>query len=128
MSELDDLFWRDEILQAMFWLHGEGLADSVDPVEISRVLAADESVVFEQLGNLLADGYLERFQGHLHPSALPSFRLTDLGRREGGRRFKDEFGGLTRQAHGECAPGCVCHDPDHLGQPCPNRKPERVPS
>jgi hypothetical protein len=39
---------------------------------------------------------------------------------EGGRRFNDEFRDLTRQAHGECAPGCWCHTPEGEGRPCPS--------
>ena len=122
MSALDELFWRDEILQALFWMRGEGTADSTSPSEIARFLDAEEAVVGAALEGLAADGLLERL-------AVDRFRLTPLGVAEGGRRFRDEFAGLTQQAHGECGPGCWCHDPDHEGEPCPNApqpEPERV--
>lgn len=145
MSALDDLFWRDEILQATFWMRGEGLAESVAAADLARFLAADESVIAAALAGLVEDGYLERAEGLESGSAeerrtnlLPlspspalrlSYRLTPLGVREGGRRFRDEFAGLTQQAHGECGPGCWCRDPEHEGEPCPNQpvqEPERA--
>jgi hypothetical protein len=122
VSALDELFWRDEILQALFWMRGEGIADSASPSEIARFLAAEEAVVGAALEGLAADGYLDRV-------AIDRYRLTALGVAEGGRRFRDEFAGLTQQAHGECGPGCWCHDPDHEGEPCPNTpepEPERA--
>ena len=63
---------------------------------------------------LTADGYLER---------LPNseYRLTALGRTEGGRSFHDEFADLIKPAHAECGPGCWCKDPNHAGEPCPSR-------
>ena len=143
MSALDDLFWRDEILQATFWMRGEGLAETVTAADLARFLVADESVIAAALAGLVEDGYLERERepegsragsGDLLPLSpsppLPlSFRLTPVGVREGGRRFRDEFAGLTQQAHGECGPGCWCHDPEHEGEPCPNQptqEPERA--
>jgi hypothetical protein len=125
MSALDDLFWRDEILQALFWMRGEGLAEASTAPELARFLGAEERTVAGALAGLAQDGHLE-----LASSGMPrAYRLTDLGIREGGRRFHDEFGDLTRQAHGECGPGCWCHDPDHEGEPCPSQpkpEPERV--
>jgi hypothetical protein len=120
VSALDDLFWRDEILQATFWMRGEGLAESVTAADLARFLAADESIIATALAGLAEDGYLE---------GAGDYRLTPLGVREGGRRFRDEFAGLTQQAHGECGPGCWCHDPEHEGEPCPNQptqEPERA--
>ena len=120
MSALDDLFWRDEILQAAFWMRGEGLADSGPAADLARFLAADEAVIAAALAGLAEDGYVE---------GSDAYRLTPLGVREGGRRFRDEFAGLTQQAHGECGPGCWCHDPEHAGEPCPSQpgpEPERA--
>lgn len=39
-SALDNLFWRDEILEAMYWMHGEGLAWDVDAAELARFLVS----------------------------------------------------------------------------------------
>lgn len=113
---LDDLFWRAEILQAMFWMRGEGIATEVAPAELAAFLQAKQAGVEAQMHRLAADGYLEVCHG-----AKPGYRLTSLGVAEGGRSFRDEFDGLTRPAHGECGPGCWCRDPDHTGEPCPNQ-------
>ena len=63
----------------------------------------------------------------LTPGAAPRFRLTEIGRIEGARSFQDEFGGLTRQAHGACGPGCWCNDPRRIGEPCPASEPPPEP-
>ena len=119
-AALDALYWRDEILKALFWMRGEGLADAVEPADLARFLAVDEATVVKELQRLAADGYLQ-VRPAWHPAV--TYGLTPLGMEEGGRGFKDEFEGLTRQAHGECAPGCTCQDPEHQGEPCPSREP-----
>lgn len=118
---LEALYWRDEILQALFWMSGEGLADAAIGADLARFLAADPLVIEAELERLADGGYLERIER----SDAPSYRLTEIGRLEGGRGFQDEFEGLTRQAHGECAPGCTCQDPRHAGEPCPSLEPVR---
>jgi hypothetical protein len=114
-AALDALFWRDEILQALYWLQGEGLADGTDAAGLARLLVGDEAVIAQELQRLTAGGYL----AHL-PGPPARYRLTEMGRLDGGRRFADEFDGLTQQAHGECAPGCWCQDPKHAADPCPS--------
>jgi hypothetical protein len=121
-AALEALYWRDEILQALFWMSGEGLADAATAADLARFLAADETLIGAELERLAAGGYLERMEAR----DARSYRLTEIGRLEGGRSFQDEFDGLTRQAHGECAPGCTCQDPKHAGEPCPSREPERA--
>jgi hypothetical protein len=124
VSALDDLFWRDEILQALFWMRGEGLAKSATTAELARFLAVDQAQIARILEDLADQGYVNRLtlaRGGDEPGESSSgFQLTPLGVEEGGRRFRDEFAGLTRQAHGECSPGCWCHDPEHEGDPCPS--------
>lgn len=112
---LEDLFWRDEILQVMYWLEGEQLTDTVDSEQLAQFLVADIPTVAREMSRLVEEGYLE-----LVPGRQQHYRLTEVGRQEGGRRFQDEFAELTRPGHGECAPGCWCHDPKHAGEPCPS--------
>jgi hypothetical protein len=121
-AALDALFWRDEILQAMYWLRGEGLAECVEPARLAELLVADEAIVRTQLDRLVIGGDLE-----IQPDSPPRYRMTAAGREHGARSFSDEFEGLTRQAHGECGPGCYCQDPEREGEPCPNREPIREP-
>lgn len=126
-AALEALFWRDEILQALYWLQGENLAEAVDAVKMAELLVADLAIVKSELGRLAEGGYLDVLPG-LTPGSAPRFRLTEIGRIEGARSFQDEFGGLTRQAHGECGPGCWCNDPRRIGEPCSASEPPREPS
>ncbi|MBI2323213.1 MAG: hypothetical protein HYU88_14240 [Chloroflexi bacterium] len=118
---LEELSWRAEILQAMYWMHGEGLADEVRPAALADFLATDSDTVARHMRQLAADGYLEAVASLGEPAVARShYRLTPLGLAEGGRSFRDEFADLTRPAHGACAPGCWCDDPSHAGEPCPS--------
>ncbi len=101
---LDDIRWRDELLQVLYWFRGEGLGDAVTPRELVAFLAAEAELIQGHLDRLAADGYVTTMVGE--PG---HYRLTDWGVKEGGRRFADEFAGLTGQAHGECNnPNCSC--------------------
>lgn len=113
---LEALYWRSEILQAMYWMHGERLASDVDPIELAMFLAAGAPLVHQQLKLLLADGFVA-----LVPDRLARYALTPLGADEGARSFRDEFEGMTRAGHGECGPGCWCQDPKRSADPCPGR-------
>jgi len=103
---LDGLKQRDEILQIMFWLHGEGLGPDVAVPDILRFVD-DERAVRGALGQLVEDGYVET----LGDMASIRYRLTATGVHEGRRRFLDEFEPyLARHAHGECGSAdCDCH-------------------
>lgn len=101
---LDDLFWRDEILQIMYWLRGEGLSEAVAPSDLITFLHVSEDKVQEQLERLVEEGYARRVG-----DGQPRYELTDWGVKEGGRCFADAFAGLTKQAHGACNnPNCAC--------------------
>jgi len=101
-----DLKRRDEILQIVFWLHGEGFGPDVSVADIVR-FADDEIGVRTTLGQLVEEGYLEAVAD---PEASPRYRLTAPGVQEGRRRFLDEFEPyLARHAHGECgSANCDC--------------------
>jgi hypothetical protein len=101
---LDAIRWRDELLQILYWFRGEGFGEAVAAHEIVPFLGADEASGERHLTALAEDGYAVRLEGE--PAR---YRLTALGVKEGGRRFADEFAGLTGQAHGECNdPKCAC--------------------
>ncbi len=98
---LRKVFWRSEILQVLYWLHGEGLGDVVDPPTVERFVgvAADTAVV--HLERLVEEGYL-----------LPvgeAYTLSEEGLREGAQEFASSFADLTRPTHGECSADCWCH-------------------
>lgn len=120
-SALDALYWRDEILQVMFWLRGEELAEVVSAQELLVFLAGELKTIRFYLEQFANEGYLIR-----HPDAAgmlnaTHYSLSELGRTEGGRRFADEFAGMQKSGHGECNADCDCHktgDPSN----CPSHK------
>lgn len=101
---LDDLFWRDELLQILYWFHGEGFGEAVAARELLPFLDAGETLISHHLERLVDEGSVSRVAGQ-----PLRYRLTEWGTQEGGRRFADEFSGLTHQAHLECNnPNCAC--------------------
>lgn len=101
---LDAVRWRDELLQVLYWFRGEGLGESVAPSDLTTFLGAEVETVQQHLERLVDEGYVVAETG-----APERYRLTEWGAKEGGRRFADEFAGLTGQAHGECSnPNCSC--------------------
>ena len=102
MRPIDELYWRDEILQVMYWYRGEGFGESVTVRDLQTFLPADERLLATQMDSMVIEGYLVRRDD----GSPPRYAFTAYGAREGARRFADEFAGLTGQAHGECGPDC----------------------
>ena len=111
---MDRLRARDEVLQVMFWMLGENIAHELDAPYVARFLGLPESVIADALQVLARERLV------LHGASSDRYRLSQDGIREGGRRFADEFRDLTKQAHGECAPGCWCHTAEGEGKECPS--------
>jgi hypothetical protein len=118
-SALDGLYWRNEILQALYWMRGEGLADAVASRALAEFLVAEPGLIERQCASLAAEGFLALDGGS-------RYQLTPLGIAEGGRSFHDEFADFIKPAHAECGPGCWCKDPKHAGEPCPST-PKPIP-
>jgi hypothetical protein len=107
------IYWRDEILQLMFWLLGEGHFEAVVPDDLRPFLETDLGRLEERLAPLVPEGYLD-------PGAADGkrYRLNALGIEEGRRRFGEEFTPfLGRESHVECGDSaCECHA---SGPACP---------
>lgn len=102
---------QDEVLQVMFWLRGEGLAEDVGPAEVARFTGAPAETAAAVLTRLVERGLVSVVRG----DAADRFALTADGVREGGRRFADEFKDLTKPGHGECHdPDCDCRRTGHV--------------
>ena len=98
---------RDEILQVMYWLHGEELAKDVTADDLARWVSLDVMQIHSLLVDLAESKLGEATQANESNEAR--FRLTDTGFKEGGRRFADEFAELTKPGHYECGdPNCEC--------------------
>lgn len=95
---------RDELLQMMYWLRGEGLGDTVGPEEVGRLLTdTARDTLPADLEALCGSGLAE-------PAGAGRYRLTQQGIREGGRRFDEEFSDYIKAGHGACSdPACDCH-------------------
>ncbi len=94
----------DEILQVMYWLRGENIAQDVAPAELARWVALNPAQIEPLLERLVESNLVE----HVADREL-RYRLTSSGAFEGGRRFADEFSDLTKPGHYECAdPNCEC--------------------
>lgn len=110
----NELRWRDEILQMLYWMKGEGLGTEVTPDQLNRFLqltpAQFSTALQSLLGTQLVAGTTDR-------AGNPCFRLTESGVEEGKRRFTDEFSPyLGKENHLACNdPNCDCHDPDFGG-------------
>ena len=104
-AALEALKQRDEIMQVLYWMEGEGLAADVRPADLLPFVEGGEQGVAAQLETLCRLGYVEQTGNE-----AGRYRLSVVGRQEGRRRFVEEFAPLLRQGHGECNdPECECH-------------------
>lgn len=108
---LRELYWRDEILQVMFWLQGEGFGDEIDERLLERFLGVDAARGLRYLSRMVEQGLLVR-------RADGRYALSERGRAEGARIFSEEFAELTRPTHGECGPECWCHSDPAEAEAC----------
>jgi len=105
------LFWRDEILQVMYWIRGEGFGDAVDPELLERFLGVEARVSVRYLDRLVDEGLLQR-------SGDGRYELTQLGSDHGAQAFAMEFAELTKPGHGECGADCWCHASPDEAEAC----------
>ena len=98
-EQLRVLYWRSEILQVVYWLHGEGLGDIVDVDLIRQYLGVD---VHENLSSyldlLVADGSLVR-DGDWY--ALSERALAD-GEAQLATAFTDQIHPVASECNDEC--------------------------
>ncbi len=111
MDELEVMRVRDEVLQAMYWLHSEAISTMPTAKELSRFLAVPEPVLVPYLERFVEDGLLER-------GSAAFYWLSETGMENGKRTFADEMADLTRPTHGECDADCWCHDSPEAAADC----------
>jgi len=110
-SALRAMFWRDEILQVMFWLQGEGFGDQVDAALLERFLGVEAEFGVQYLDHLTEEALLVRGEDG-------RYALTASGRLLGARVFAAEFADLTKPGHGECGADCWCHASPDEAEAC----------
>lgn len=118
---VDSIRVRDEILEVLYWLRGEGIHDAVRAEDLEPFLGIEPGVAREHLAALAAAGLLELVPvPEEGDDEADAYGLTDRGSREAGRRFVESFSPLLAQGHGTaCAPDCECQDPARPDADCP---------
>lgn len=109
-ERLKALYWRDEILQVVFWIEGEGFGDAVDDAVLERFLGLEAGRASAYLDRLVDEELLVRAPG--------GYQLSTRGREEGKRIFAEEFADVARPAHGECGAECWCHQSPEEADAC----------
>ena len=101
----DSIERRDQLLELLYWIEGEGFPGASTVEALARFLAQPAAAVVETLDDLRARGEV------VADPVSGEYRLSETGRREGARRFADEFAPMLAQGHGECSdPNCDCRD------------------
>lgn len=118
MGELEALQVREEVLQAMYWMRSEGLAETATATDLARFLAVPAATLEPYLERFAGEGYLEPAQG--------GYRLSETGAELGKKSFAEEFADLTRPAHGECDENCWCHESPEEAARCLEERVQHV--
>ncbi len=103
-NAVDALFWREEILQVLYWMEGEGLETAVPFSRLMVLLnTTSDNLLFHLQKNVEA-GYLQ--SGVEGISENSSVKMTPFGKKEAGAIFRNAFEGMQKAGHGECGPDC----------------------
>ena len=103
-SPLRALFWKEEILQIMYWMDGEGFGKKVAASQILALLNTNEANLFYHLEKLVKDGVLEYDAQGIGKNSLVG--LAAESKKEAGKIFSEAFQGYQKAGHGECGPDC----------------------
>ncbi len=110
-SALRALFWKDEILQILYWMDGEGLGSEVPFVQVLSLLSTNEANLLFHVDKLVKDKVLIANTEEVSRTSL--IQLSDDMKKEAGRRFSEAFSGYQKAGHGECGPDCeFCYGKD----------------
>lgn len=110
-SSLRALFWKDEILQILYWMNGEGFGAEVPIIQVLSLLNTNEANILYHITKLVEEGVLESSSPTIDRST--KIKLATEMKKEAGRRFADAFQGYQKAGHGECGPDCdFCYGPD----------------
>jgi hypothetical protein len=101
---LDALFWREEILQLLYWMEGESLASEVPVKNMTALLNTGICHLLNHLQKNKDAGLLHSADGTLDENS--SVSLSPQGKKEAGAVFRNAFEGMQKGGHGECGPDC----------------------
>ena len=103
-NAVDTLFWREEILQVLYWMDGEGLAAEVPFSRLIALLNTTRDNLLFHLQKNIDAGYLKTEDDEVSESSV--VQLTPAGKKEAGSIFRNAFEGMQKGGHGECGPDC----------------------
>ena len=101
---MDELFWRDEILQVMYWLRGEKLGERVRMADLLPLLSCSADDLYQHLQRAVDDELIEREPDTAGLRDGDIYTLSKHGAKAGAQSFADEFEGMIKPAHAECPP------------------------
>ena len=108
-EDLDSLFWREEILQVLYWMDGEGLANDVPVSRLMVLLNTTSDNLLLHLRKNINGGLLTGNNNELNADS--TVRLSAAGKKEAGKIFSNAFDGMQKAGHGECGPDCeFCYE------------------
>lgn len=103
------MFWKDEILQLLYWMKGEGLGTMITSIKALPFLNTSKDNIQYHFEKLKAEGLLISRKDNLETV----YSLSDIGKKEAGKNFAEAFQGLQKAGHGECGPDCeFCYGSD----------------
>ncbi|MBA3285793.1 MAG: hypothetical protein H0U27_12145 [Nitrosopumilus sp.] len=103
-NAVDALFWREEILQVLYWMEGEGLETAVPFSRLMVLLNTNSDNLLFHLQKNVAAGYLQSSDDGMTENS--SVKMTQFGKKEAGAIFRNAFEGMQKAGHGECGPDC----------------------
>jgi len=110
-SPLRALFWKDEILQILYWMDGEGFGKEVIVAQVLALLNTNKENLLYHLQKMVDDHVLSSKNDTITESAVVS--LSTDSKKEAGKRFAEAFQGYQKAGHGECGPDCeFCYGKD----------------
>lgn len=108
-AALDALFWKEEILQVLYWMDGEELAEAVPFNRLVILLNTSPENLLEHIIRSEEAGLIIRKTEDLNENGTVT--LTAAGKKEAGLIFRNAFEGMQKAGHGECGPDCeFCYD------------------
>jgi len=108
-SPIRSMFWKDEILQVLYWMDGEGIGSKVSASNMLPFLNTSKQNLQYHLSKLTKEGFLNREENN----GNILFSLLGIGKIEGAKNFAEAFQGMQKAGHGECGPDCeFCYGTD----------------
>lgn len=101
---LEALFWKEEILQVLYWLEGEELAESISVNRLIALLNTSPENLLKHIIKNEEVGLIKRITEELNETS--TICLTADGKKEAGMIFRNAFEGMQKAGHGECGPDC----------------------